>query len=81
MFSARRASVLFEPRSPLTAAKSQRKQERPEPLGVGTDILFLRRSPPPSLNSPSLYLFLSFPPQAHFAFGVALTVWLSSGAN
>lgn len=31
--------------SPLTAANSQRKQERPEQLGVGTDILFRRRSP------------------------------------
>lgn len=44
---------------PLTAANSRRKQERPEQLGVGTDILFWGRSPPPSLNSPSLYLFSS----------------------
>lgn len=44
---------------PLTAANSQRKQERPEQLGVGTDILFWGRSPPPSLNSLSLYLFSS----------------------
>lgn len=36
---------LFESCSPLTAANSQRKQERPEQLGVGTDILFRRRSP------------------------------------
>lgn len=31
--------------TPLTAAKLQRKQERPEQFGVGTDILSWRRSP------------------------------------
>lgn len=57
-------SLCAEPRpssvshSPLTAAKSQRKQERPEQLGVGTDILFWRRSP--VLPHLTLLLFISF---------------------
>lgn len=61
--------------------QQERKQERPEPLGVGTDILSWRRSPPLSLHSASLYLFLSsfssfFPLPGTFL----LSVWHSPSA-